>query len=216
MLPIDNDELIRTIGYVGLFAIIFAETGLLIGFFLPGDSLLFTAGFLASQGHLDIALLVLVCFVAAVIGDATGYAFGDRVGRRLFTRPESRLFKPEHLLKAESFFTRHGGKAIIFARFIPIVRTFVPVVAGVGSMPYRNFLTYNVVGALAWAVGVPLAGYWLGSAIPSAEHYLEPIIIGIIAVSILPTVIHVWRDSGDDIKAAARQQLQARRDRRAG
>ncbi|MEJ7762858.1 MAG: VTT domain-containing protein [Thermomicrobiales bacterium] len=215
MLPIDNDELIRTIGYVGLFAIIFAETGLLIGFFLPGDSLLFTAGFLASQGHLNIGLLVLVCFVAAVIGDATGYAFGDRVGRRLFNRPQSRLFKPEHLLKAESFFTRHGGKAIIFARFIPIVRTFVPVVAGVGSMPYSTFLTFNVVGALAWAVGVPLAGYWLGSAIPSAEHYLEPIILVIIAVSILPTVIHVWRDSGDDIKAAARQQWQARRERRA-
>ncbi|HEV2109509.1 MAG TPA: VTT domain-containing protein [Thermomicrobiales bacterium] len=211
----DLEELIRAVGYLGLFGIIFAETGLLVGFFLPGDSLLFTAGFLASQGYLNIALLVLVCFVAAVVGDATGYAFGNRVGRRLFRRPESLLFNPDHLQRAERFFERHGGKAIILARFLPIVRTFIPVVAGIGSMSYPRFLSFNVIGAVLWAIGLPLAGYFLGSAIPSVDRYLLPIILLIIIVSVLPTAIHVWRESGDQIKATARQQWRERAERRA-
>ena len=210
------EELIRTVGYLGLFAIIFAETGLLIGFFLPGDSLLFTAGFLASQDYFNIWLLILVCFVAAVTGDATGYAFGNRVGRGLFRRPESRLFRPQHLVKAEAFFERHGGKAVILARFLPVVRTFVPIIAGVGAMRYPRFALFNVVGAVLWAIGLPLGGYFLGSAIPSVDRYLLPIIALIIIVSILPTAIHVWRESGDEIKVMARRQLREYTARRRG
>ncbi len=203
----DLESLIRTAGYLGLFAIIFAETGLLIGFFLPGDSLLFTAGFLASQDYLNIWLLVTVCFVAAVTGDAVGYAFGNRVGRRLFQRPESRLFRPEYLRRAEVFFEQHGGKAIILARFMPIVRTFVPIIAGVGAMRYPRFAAFNVIGALLWAVGLPIAGYFLGKSIPNVDRYLLPIILLIIVVSIAPTAIHVWRENGAEISALVRRQL---------
>ena len=203
----DLENLIRTVGYVGLFAIIFAETGPLIGFFLPGDSLLFTAGFLASQGYLDIWLLVPICFVAVVVGDAVGYAFGHRVGRGLFRRPESRFFRPEHLIRAEQFFERHGGKAVILARFLPVVRTFVPIVAGVGAMRYPRFAAFNLIGGVLWAIGLPCVGYFLGSAIPSVDRYLVPIVLLIIAVSIAPTAIHVWRESGEEIAAAVRRQV---------
>ncbi len=205
----DLESLIRTAGYLGLFGIIFAETGLLIGFFLPGDSLLFTAGFLASQDYLNIWLLVAVCFVAAVSGDAVGYAFGNRVGRRLFQRPESRLFRPEYLRRAEIFFEQHGGKAIILASFMPIVRTFVPIIAGVGAMRYPRFAAFNVIGALLWAVGLPIAGYFLGKSIPNVDRYLLPIILVIIVVSIAPTAIHVWRENGAEISALVRRQLKA-------
>ncbi len=194
MLNIDLVTLVRTAGYVGLFAIIFAETGLLIGFFLPGDSLLFTAGLLASQGALDIRALVPLCFVAAVAGDAVGYAFGRRVGRRLYARRESRLFRRQDLLRAEAFFARHGGKAVVLARFIPIVRTFTPIVAGMGAMPYRHFALFNILGGLLWAVGVTLGGYFLGNAIPGADRYLLPIAVAIVAVSVLPGVLHLWRE----------------------
>ncbi len=203
----DLESLIRAAGYLGLFGIIFAETGLLIGFFLPGDSLLFTAGFLASQDYLNIWLLVAVCFVAAVTGDAVGYAFGHRVGRRLFQRPESRLFRPEYLRRAEQFFEVHGGKAVILARFMPIVRTFVPIIAGVGAMRYRRFAAFNVIGALLWAVGLPIAGYFLGKSIPNVDRYLLPIILLIIVASIAPTAIHVWRENGAEISALIRRQL---------
>ena len=221
MLPgFELEELIKTIGYLGLFAIIFAETGLLVGFFLPGDSLLFTAGFLASQDYLNIWLLIVVCFVAAVTGDAVGYAFGHRVGRGLFRRPEALLFRPQYLLKAEAFFDRHGGKAVIIARFLPIVRTFVPIIAGVGAMRYPRFALFNVIGAVLWAIGLPFGGYFIGSAIPSVDRYLVPVILLIIVASIAPTVIHVWRESGDEIKTVARTQsreyLARRRARRAG
>ena len=207
----DLKDLIETVGYVGIFAIVFAETGLLIGAFLPGDSLLFTAGFLASQGHLNIWILVPLCFIAAVIGDATGYSIGLRFGRSLFRKPESRFFKPEYLVKSEAFFEKHGGKAIILARFMPIVRTFAPVIAGVSSMQYRKFAVYNVVGAVFWAIGVTVAGYFLGKSIPSVDRYLLPIIAAIILVSVAPSVIHVWRESGDEIKAGARRYIAKRR-----
>ena len=206
MAGFDLESLIRTVGYLGLFAIIFAETGLLVGFLLPGDSLLFTAGFLASQDYLSIWLLVPICFVAAILGDAVGYAFGHRVGRNLFRRPESRLFNPRHLHRAETFFERHGGKAVILARFLPIVRTFVPIIAGVGAMRYPRFALFNLIGAVLWAIGLPLAGYFLGNAIPDVDRYLLPIILAIIFVSIAPTAIHVWRESGDEISAAVRRQ----------
>lgn len=203
----DLEQLIRAVGYIGLFIIVFAETGLLVGFFLPGDSLLFTAGFLASQGYLDIWILVPVLFVAAVSGDAVGYAFGNRVGRGLFKRPESRFFKPKYLLQAEAFFQRHGGKAVVLARFVPLARTFVPIVAGIGAMRYRRFVVFNVVGAILWAIGLPLAGYFLGTMIPNVDTYLLPIIIVIILVSIAPSAIHIWRENGDEIRTAARRQV---------
>ena len=207
----DLDSIIRTVGYFGVFGIIFAETGLFFGIFLPGDSLLFTAGFLASQGHFNIVLLSIICFVAAVAGDATGYYIGDRMGRRLFTKPESRIFKPEYLLKAQAFFERHGGKAIILGRFMPIVRTMVPMVAGAGTMTYHKFFTYNVIGAFLWAVCVTLAGYFLGSTIPGVDKYLLPIIAVILIVSVAPSAIHIWKENGEQIKAAARRRMAERR-----
>lgn len=191
-MPISHDDLLtlaRTAGYIGLFLIIFAESGLFFGFFLPGDSLLFTAGFLASQGYFNIAALVLVLFVAAVLGDSVGYAFGRKVGPRLFTRDDSKLFHRDHIARAQHFYERHGKKAIVLARFVPIVRTFAPIVAGIGSMHYATFLTYNLIGAGLWAVGVTLLGYILGASIPGIDAYLLPIISGIILVSFLPVII---------------------------
>ena len=207
----DLDSIIRTVGYFGVFGIIFAETGLFFGIFLPGDSLLFTAGFLASQGHFNIVVLCLICFVAAVAGDATGYYIGDQMGRRLFTKPESRIFKPEYLIKAQHFFEKHGGKAIILGRFMPIVRTMVPMVAGAGTMTYHKFFTYNVIGAFLWAVCVTLAGYFLGSTIPGVDKYLLPIIAVILVVSVAPSAIHIWKENGEQIKAAARRRMAERR-----
>ena len=207
----DLEELIRTVGYLGIFAIVFAETGLLIGALLPGDSLLFTAGFLASQGYFNIWLLVPICFTAAIAGDAAGYSIGLKFGRSLFRKEESRFFKPAYLLKSEAFFEKHGGKAIVLARFMPIVRTFAPVIAGVSTMQYRKFAVYNVIGAVLWAIGVTVAGYFLGKSIPSVDTYLLPIIAVIIAVSLAPSAIHVWRENGDEIKLWVRNYLKSRR-----
>lgn len=190
----DLIELIKTVGYFGVFGIIFAESGLLIGFFFPGDSLLFTAGFLASQGFLNIWFLAIGCFLSAVLGDSVGYAFGKRVGRRLFRREDSLLFHKDHLLKAENFYKEHGGKAIVLARFMPIVRTFAPIVAGIGTMHYSRFIVFNVFGGLLWAGGISLAGYFLGSLIPDVDTYLLPIVLVIIVISILPSAIHILKD----------------------
>jgi len=194
MFGIDLPELIKAIGYIGVFAIVFAESGLLIGFFLPGDSLLFTAGFLASQDILSLPVLAIGCGLFAILGDSVGYMFGRRVGRRLFEREDSTLFKKKHLQSAEDFYEKHGGKTIIIARFMPVVRTFAPIVAGIGTMEYRKFLTYNIIGGLLWGVGVTLAGYLLGSVIPDVDKYLLPIIILIVVVSVAPSVWHVLKD----------------------
>lgn len=210
----DLVSVIRAVGYIGVFGILFAETGLLVGFFFPGDSLLFTAGFLASQGFLNIWILAPLCFVAAVTGNATGYAIGHRFGRGLFHRPDSLLFKKENLVRAEAFFERHGGKAIVLAQFLPVIRTFTPVVAGIGAMKYRHFAAFNMIGALLWAVGVTIAGFFLGSTIPNVDRYLLPIVLLIIVVSIAPTAIHVWRDNGDQITATVRRQLKRYGERR--
>ena len=190
----DLEEFIRTVGYIGVFAIIFAESGLLVGFFLPGDSLLFTAGFLASQGFFNYPLLAIGCFIAAVAGDSVGYWFGHRVGRRLFQKEDSLLFKKERLLHAEHLYQKHGGKIIVIARFMPIVRTFAPIVAGIGVMHYRRFLSYNVFGGLFWAVGVCSAGYFLGNTIPNVDKYLLPIVFLIILISVLPPGLHVLQE----------------------
>lgn len=189
----DLTELIKTIGLLGVFGIVFAESGLLIGFFLPGDSLLFTAGFLASQGFINIWLLSLGSFIAAVVGDSVGYAFGHKIGKRLFQRENSLLFHKDNLLKAEAFYEKHGGKTIILARFMPIIRTFAPIVAGMGNMRYHSFLSYNIIGGFLWAIGLNLGGYILGNTIPNVDRYLLPIILLIIIISILPSVIHILK-----------------------
>jgi len=181
-------------------AIIFAESGLLIGFFLPGDSILFTAGFLINVGllHFDIHLFVVLVCLAAVLGDGVGYVFGKRVGRRLFNRPNSLLFRQENIQKAEEFYEKHGGVTVILARFIPVIRTFVPIVAGVGKMSYRTFLTYNVIGALLWAAGITYIGYYIGALMHKLgieiDTVLLPIIAVIIILSVLPPAIHVFKD----------------------
>lgn len=181
-------------------AIIFAESGLLIGFFLPGDSLLFSAGFLMSADILkfDIHLFVVIMFLAAVLGDSVGYLFGKRVGPKIFRRPNSLLFRQENIQKAESFYEKHGSITIIVARFIPIVRTFAPIVAGVGKMEYRRFLTFNVIGALLWAVGISYLGYYVGELLHSmgleVDTVLLPIIALILILSVAPPAIHILKD----------------------
>ncbi len=197
LLPVDLPVLIQAIGVFGIAGIIFAETGLLIGFFLPGDSLLFTAGLLASQEILHIAVLVPSAFAAAVIGDSVGYAIGANIGPRIFTKQNSRFFHKDHIARTQKFYERWGGKTIILARFIPIIRTFAPVLAGVGNMRYSRFLMYNIAGGFLWAVCIPLAGYFLGSMIPSVDKYLMPIVGGIIILSILPGVIEVVKNKRD-------------------
>ncbi|MBU1016589.1 MAG: VTT domain-containing protein [Patescibacteria group bacterium] len=190
----DLKEILPAIGYLGIFSIVFAESGLFIGFFLPGDSLLFTAGFLASQGIFDIKILALGAFIFAVLGDSVGYEFGKKVGRKLFKRPDSFLFKKENLEKAENFYEKHGKKTIILARFIPIIRTFAPIIAGIGDMHYKTFLSYNVFGGFFWAVGISFAGFWLGNTIPNVDRYLLPIVLGIIIASVAPGFYHILKD----------------------
>ncbi len=207
MVPFDLRTLIETVGLLGVGLIVFAETGLLIGFFLPGDSLLFTAGFLASQGFFNIWALTALTGSMAVVGDSTGYLVGRRAGRALFKREDSRFFKKKHLQRAHAFYEKHGGKAIVLAQFLPIVRTFSPVVAGIAEMPYMRFAIFNVVAALLWGVGVPWTGYFLGSLIPDIDRYLLPIIALIVVASVAPSAIHLWRESGDEILAAVRARL---------
>ncbi|MSR68585.1 DedA family protein [Candidatus Saccharibacteria bacterium] len=188
------DSFLKTVGYTGIFTIVFAESGLLVGFFLPGDSLLFTAGFLASQGFFNIMLLCVGTFIAAVLGDNVGYQFGKKAGPRIFTKQDSLVFSKDNLARSQAFYEKHGGKAIILARFIPVVRTFAPVIAGVGIMKYKRFFVFNVIGALLWAVGVTLLGYFAGNAIPDVDRYLLPIVLLIIFASIVPGLWHLLKD----------------------
>jgi membrane-associated protein len=188
----DVKALVAWGGYVGLTAIIFAETGLLVGFFLPGDSLLVTAGLFASQPRFGLNVWLLGCLlmVASIIGNAVGYWIGQMSGPRLFRREESLLFKPRYLRQAHEFYEKHGGKTIILARFMPIVRTFVPVVAGAAGMPYGRYTMYNVVGGIAWIWSLLLIGYFLGRYIPGIDEHIETLIIVVIALSLLPALIH--------------------------
>lgn len=188
---LDPQYLISTLGLIGVCVIVFAESGLFFGFFLPGDSLLFTAGLLASQGHMNIVLLVTGCIVAAIAGDSVGYAFGRKVGKTLFTREDSFFFHKKHAERAEKFYEKYGVKTIIIARFVPIVRTFAPIVAGVGNMHYRTFITYNIIGGVFWAGSLTLMGYFLGTLIPGISKYLDVIIIGIIILSFVP-IAYEW------------------------
>jgi len=185
--------LVQTFGYPGIFLAIFAESGLFFGFFLPGASLLFTAGLLASQGFFNPFILIPGVTIAAILGDSAGFWFGRKVGYRLFLRPDSRFFKHEHLQRAEVFYEKYGSRMILFARFVPVVRTFAPIIAGVANMRYRIFLIYNVLGALLWASGVTSFAYFLGRKIPGVEKYLSLIIIAIIIVSSIPLALEAWR-----------------------
>jgi membrane-associated protein len=196
-LHFDLPQLIKSLGYFGVWAIVFAESGLLIGFFLPGDSLLFTAGFIASQGYLNIAVLIFGSFVCAVLGDNVGYATGYRFGRRLFQKEDNWLFHKKNLVKTQSFYEKHGKKALVLARFMPIVRTFAPIVAGIGSMHYRTFMAYNLIGGLLWTLGITLLGFSLGKTIPAeqVDKYLLPIILAIIILSIVPSIIHLIQEN---------------------
>jgi len=194
MFCMDLKEMLPAIGYAGIFFIVFAESGLLIGFFLPGDSLLFTAGFLASQNIFSIKVLALICFAGAVLGDSVGYEFGKKVGRKLFKRKDSFLFKKENLEKAEKFYEKHGKKTIVLARFIPVIRTFAPIIAGIGDMQYKTFISYNVFGGFFWAVGLCLAGFLLGNSIPNVDKYLLPIVLVIIIVSVSPGFYHILKN----------------------
>jgi membrane-associated protein len=184
----DLVSLVQVGGYLGLFAIIFAESGLFFGFFLPGDSLLFTAGFLSSQGYLSIVPLVTLLFIAAISGDAVGYLFGKKMGPKLFSKPKSYFFNPSHIEKTSSFFHRYGNKTIFLARFIPVVRTFAPIMAGVGGMKYSSFAKYNALGALIWAVGLTTLGYIFGQTVPNADKYIIPIVLIVVLVSFIPPV----------------------------
>ncbi len=183
------EEIITNIGYIGLFSIVFAESGLFFGFFLPGDSLLFTAGFLASQGVFNINYLIILLIVAAISGDSVGYWFGRKIGKKIFNREDSLLFHKKNLITANNFYVKHGGKTIVMARFIPAVRTFAPIVAGAAEMRYGTFIFYNVLGGLGWVLSMGLGGYFLGNLVPNADKYVLPIVFLIIFLSVLPGII---------------------------
>ena len=190
----DVEGIIRWGGLVMLVAIVFAETGLLVGFFLPGDSLLVTAGIFAAAGHLSIWTLLIALTAAAVIGDQVGYYIGYRTGPRIFRREDSLLFKRAHLMRAHAFYEKHGGKTIIIARFVPIIRTFAPVVAGVAQMEYNRFVSFNVVGGFLWVWGMCLLGFGLGNAIPDIDRYIHLVIVVVVILSIVPAVVEVMRN----------------------
>jgi len=188
------DDLIRWGGYAVLVGIVFTETGLLVGFFLPGDSLLVTAGLVAAAGGLNVWWVNGLLIVAAVVGDSVGYAIGARLGPRLFTRERSLLFNPRHVERTRRFYERHGAKTIVIARFVPIIRTFAPVVAGVGQMRYRRFLVYNVAGGVGWVTSMTWTGYLLGRAIPNIADYIHIVVIVVIVVSVIPIVVEILRE----------------------
>ncbi|NGO41944.1 DedA family protein [Streptomyces ureilyticus] len=199
---LDPDYLLDAFGIWGLLVIVFAESGLLIGFFLPGDSLLFTAGLLIAEGTLDFPLwaaVVLIC-IAAILGDQAGYMFGKKVGPALFKRPDSRLFKQENVVKAHDFFEKYGPKSLVLARFVPIVRTFTPIIAGVSGMRYRSFLTFNILGGILWGAGVTLLGHWLGQ-IDFVKKNIEAILILIVFLSVLPIIIELLKARGKSKKS---------------
>ncbi|HEU4478480.1 MAG TPA: VTT domain-containing protein [Pyrinomonadaceae bacterium] len=193
--------------YVGLFFIVFAETGLALGFFLPGDSLLVVAGLVAATGKLNVALLIGLLFVAAVVGDAVGYYTGARLGPRLFKKKKSLLFRPSHLQKAHSFYEKYGGKTIVIARFVPIVRTFAPIVAGAAEMPYRRFVLFNVAGGFLWVTSMLLSGYFLGSVLKSKvgidlDEHIEWVVIVVVLLSLIPPFVEYWKSRREKARAA--------------
>jgi membrane-associated protein len=202
-------ELIRLVGHVGLIAIVFAETGLMVGFFLPGDSLLTTAGIFAARGDLHIVWLIVTLVLAAIAGNSTGYWIGRRAGRSLYSRPNSLLFRREHLIRTHEFYERHGGKTIIIAQFMPIVRTFAPVVAGAAEMRYRQFATFNIIGALLWVPSMTLTGYFLGLAVPGIDKQVHKLVAVIIFISLLPAIIAWLRERMRNRKSAVESETRS-------
>lgn len=198
------DKYILGGGLIAIGLTVFAESGLLIGFFLPGDTLLFGAGIIAAQGVLPIQWLIATIIVAAILGDNVGYSIGRRFGRQLFNKKDGLIFRQEYLQRAEEFYKKHGGKTIIMARFIPIIRTFAPVVAGIGTMSHKKFLAYNIIGGVLWGISLPLAGYYIGSRLPWLQNYIEPAIIAVVVLSIGPALIHLLRDARFRAMAAAK------------
>jgi membrane-associated protein len=190
----DVESLVRIGGIAGLTVIVFVETGLLIGFFLPGDSLLVTAGLFAARGDIEVLPLVVALSVAAVLGDTVGYNIGKRSGPKLFTRADSLFFNKKHLVTTKEFYDRHGPFTIVIARFVPIVRTFAPVVAGIGAMDYKRFISYNVFGGVGWVLAMVLGGYFLGQVVPNIHKNIDKVIIVVIFLSLLPIMIKVARE----------------------
>jgi membrane-associated protein len=190
----DVESLVRVGGLAGLTAIVFVETGLLVGFFLPGDSLLVTAGLFAARGDLEVLPMIVVLSIAAIVGDTVGYNIGARAGPKLFTRPNSLLFNRKHLITTKEFYERHGPFTIVIARFIPILRTFAPVVAGVGAMEYKRFIVYNVAGGIGWVVTTVLGGYFLGQMVPNIHDHIHKVIAVVIVLSLLPAIIKVAKE----------------------
>jgi len=195
-MSLDPLSLIKSLGYLGVWSVLFAESGILMFFFLPGDSLLFVAGFLASQEHMNIWLLIGGGIFSAITGNMLGYAVGKHIGLRLFRNGDTRFLKVKHLKMTQNFYEQHGRMTIIMARFLPIIRTFAPFLAGVAKMPYKRFLIYTIIGALAWVGGLCLSGLLLGHIIPPdhIDHYLLPIIVGIIVLSLLPSFYHIYKE----------------------
>jgi membrane-associated protein len=182
---------LKTIGYIGIFAMLFAETGLLVGVVLPGDTLLFSAGLLASQGYFNIGLMIVGASMAAIIGDSTGYWTGQKFGPKIFAREESIFFKKSYVVRAQAFFDKHGRKTIFLARYIPIVRTFTPIIAGVAGMPYRSFAFYNILGGIVWCTAITLAGYFLGARVPNIDAYILPAVGAVFVLSFIPVIVEV-------------------------
>lgn len=190
---LDPITIIKAVGIIGIILIVFAETGLFFGFFFPGDSLLFTAGIFASQGYLDIGVLLIGCIIAAILGDSVGYWSGKKYGRELFDRDKGFFFKKKRLYDAEIFYEKHGKSTIVIARFVPIIRTFAPIVAGIGKMHYKTFISYNIFGGVLWVLLLLLSGYFLGGLIPNPDKYIIPVAFAIIVVSFLPIIIKMIR-----------------------
>ncbi len=189
----DIKNLVEAVGLIGIFSFIFAESGLFFGFFLPGDSLLFTAGILAAASYFNIWYLLIGCFIFAVLGDSVGYWFGHKTGPKIFSKPNSLFWNKKNLDKTEEFFKKYGNKTITLARFVPIVRTFAPIMAGVGNMKYKTFLAWNMLGAFFWTMGITLLGYFLGNSVKNIDQYILPIVLLIILVSVIPVLIHFFQ-----------------------
>lgn len=189
----DPKLLIQTLGLIGVIVIVFLETGVFFGFFFPGDSLLFTAGFLASQGYFSVSVLLVGTFIAAVLGDSFGYAFGKKLGPKVFSKEDSLFFNKKHITTAQDFYIKHGKKTIILARFMPIIRTFAPIVAGIGMMDYKTFLYFNIIGGFLWTWSMILLGFLLGSLIPEPDKYVLPVVLLIIIISALPGIKEAYK-----------------------
>jgi membrane-associated protein len=190
----DPTTMIQSGGLIALGLIVFAESGLMVGFFLPGDTLLISAGILAAQGQLPLELTIVVIAVAAIAGDNTGYQLGRVAGPRLFRKKDGIIFRHDHIARAEAFYEKYGSKTMLLAHFIPVVRSFAPVVAGVGKMPYGKFFMFDAIGIVVWAVGITLLGYWVGSKIPNLDHYILPVFIAVFVLTFAPTLWHIFSD----------------------